>query len=233
MDSHRALRDGSHAGAFKNVVSFGRRLGNLLGRGIFGMQGKYGTASFQTVRLARGRHRSANDGACAMELASMIAGERFSDHPQTVSPVVAAFVRVYNDLIDDRRRRDLLDYAAAAIGTKGSIRREKARARRIHDWLKSELGDRGGLELWALGVCPRWRRKRQVVAERAARYAASSRSRHDAALRLLDELLGIPSPIAMKRELENLGGVQHAPSGEPADLTCLSATRSAAARTAC
>jgi hypothetical protein len=33
-----------------------------------------GYANFQAVRLGRGRHRSAEDGACVMELASMLAG---------------------------------------------------------------------------------------------------------------------------------------------------------------
>lgn len=154
------------------------------------MQGMMAGASYQTVRLARGRHHSPDDGACAMELASMLAGERFSDHPQCVSPVVAAFVRVYNDLIDDRRRYDLYAYAAAAVGTRTSRRIEAARAKRCLEWFKEHLGERGRSEVRALDWGPLTPRKRELIAERAARYAASSRSRHDAALRLLDALIG-------------------------------------------
>ena len=35
----------------------------------------------QTVKLSRGKHDSPDEGACVMELASMLAGEDFSDHP--------------------------------------------------------------------------------------------------------------------------------------------------------
>jgi hypothetical protein len=42
-----------------------------------------------------------------MELASMLAGEPFSDQPKSVCPVVAAFLRGYNDAVDDETRQDL------------------------------------------------------------------------------------------------------------------------------
>jgi len=46
-------------------------------------------ANHQTIKLSKGRHRGPEDGACAMELASMLAGEPFSDHPDSVCPVIA------------------------------------------------------------------------------------------------------------------------------------------------
>jgi hypothetical protein len=73
--------------------------------------------SFQTVRLCQGRHESPEGGVCVVELASMIAGERFSDHPWSVSPVIAAFLRGYNDVCGERRQ-DLLRCAADAVGTR-------------------------------------------------------------------------------------------------------------------
>ena len=72
----------------------------------------------QTVRLSPGRHRSPDDGACVMELASMLAGEPFTDRPQSVCPVIAAFLRSYNDGVDDERRRDLYRFASEAVGTR-------------------------------------------------------------------------------------------------------------------
>jgi hypothetical protein len=63
-----------------------------------------------------------------MELASMLAGERFSDHPRSVCPVIAAFMRSYNDQVDDRRRQDLYDYAAQSVGTRGNRHTRRARA---------------------------------------------------------------------------------------------------------
>jgi hypothetical protein len=35
--------------------------------------------SHQTIKLSKGKHRAPEDGACVMELASMLAGESFTD----------------------------------------------------------------------------------------------------------------------------------------------------------
>jgi hypothetical protein len=61
----------------------------------------------QTIKLGKGKHNSPEEGACMMELASMLAGEPFSDHPHSVCPVIGSFLRTYNDSIDDQRRQDL------------------------------------------------------------------------------------------------------------------------------
>jgi len=34
-----------------------------------------------------------------MELASMLAGEPFSDHPDSVCPTIAGFLRAYNEFV--------------------------------------------------------------------------------------------------------------------------------------
>src|SRR4051812_49771741 len=76
-------------------------------------------ANYQTVRLAPGRHQRPDDGVCVMELASMLAGERLTDHPRSVCPTIAALLRGYNDGIDAGRRQSLKYYAAASLGTAG------------------------------------------------------------------------------------------------------------------
>jgi hypothetical protein len=63
-----------------------------------------------------------------MELASMLAGERFSDHPRAVCPVIGRYLRALNDGLDDERRQDLYALAAAVVGT-ASSRRERTRRR--------------------------------------------------------------------------------------------------------
>src|SRR5690349_23165893 len=83
----------------------------------------------QTVRLAAGRHRAPEDGACVMELVSMLAGESFSDRPATACPVIASFLRSYNDLVADRRRQTLLACASAVVDSR---RPEHERARLEH-----------------------------------------------------------------------------------------------------
>jgi hypothetical protein len=81
----------------------------------------------QTIKLSKGRHSSPDEGACVMELASMLAGEAFSDHPKSACPVIGSFLRTYNDSVDDERRQALYAHAAQVVGTRGS--KEVARAR--------------------------------------------------------------------------------------------------------
>lgn len=90
--------------------------------------------NYQTVKLARGRHASPQDGVCVMELASMLAGEPFTDRPRCVSPAIGGFLRSYNDLVDDRRRQDLYGCAAEVIDTAGPPEVEAARAARLRAW---------------------------------------------------------------------------------------------------
>jgi hypothetical protein len=88
------------------------------------------TISHQTVRLGKGCHLSGDtDEVCVIELASILAGEPLTDHPASVSPVLAAFMRGYNDGIDERRRQTLKPYAAWCVGT-APARRADERARR-------------------------------------------------------------------------------------------------------
>jgi hypothetical protein len=95
--------------------------------------------TYQTVELRRGRHSSPEQGACVVELASMLAGEPFSDHPKTVCPVIAAYMRALNDGLGDLERQELYGYAAAIVRTRASRRLRRARARACARW-SAELG---------------------------------------------------------------------------------------------
>jgi hypothetical protein len=97
--------------------------------------------SHQTARLGPGRHRDPGEVVCVMELASMLAGERFSDRPSTVCPIVGAVLRAYNDDIDDQRRQDLYRYAADSLGTRGDFLLQRRRAQAALDWAR-EAGHR-------------------------------------------------------------------------------------------
>lgn len=90
--------------------------------------------NYQTAKLAAGKHDEPADGVCVMELASMIAGERFTDHPRSVCPVIGAFLRSYNDAVDDERRQDLYRLASLAIDTRDSWMIEHRRAERCREW---------------------------------------------------------------------------------------------------
>ena len=151
--------------------------------------------NYQTIRLSMGRHSSPAKGACVMELASMLAGEPFSDHPQSACPVISSVLRAYNDRVNDERRQDLYRYAAAVVGTRSSGIVEEARADRLAAW---------GRDMWARRwtrrfAPPAWRMlgierqpPRDVLGEHAVRaiWRVDDRT-HAAALALIDELLAI------------------------------------------
>ena len=90
---------------------------------------RYPGVSFQTLRLSRGRHERPEDGTCVAELVSMLAGERYSDRPRCSCPALTAFVRGYNDGLDDEHRQDLYALASELVGTRGP------------EWLTTLRGD--------------------------------------------------------------------------------------------
>ena len=134
----------------------------------------------------------------------MLAGERFSDHPKSVSRVIAAFLRAYNDAVDDARRQDLYRCAAQVVGTRTSRAGECARLARC----ERELAE----------VHPRSRRKPARWITRAlhaldpssnmsgrfdhlARRLCISEDGHRRALALIDDLVGIQVPPEPPRRL--------------------------------
>ena len=73
--------------------------------------------------LGRGKHRTPKSGACFMEYASWLAGERWSDHPVCTHPAVAALARLVNDCSTDARRSELVTLVPSVIGLTGDGRR--------------------------------------------------------------------------------------------------------------
>jgi hypothetical protein len=100
-------------------------------------------ANHQTVRLERGRHDRPDDGACVMELASMLSGEPLTDRPRTVSRTLAGLLRGYNDGLDDARRQSLKRYAADSLDTARGRAAERERRRVVRAWLAADAGRHG------------------------------------------------------------------------------------------
>ena len=69
--------------------------------------------------LSPGKHRSPRTGACFMELASLLAGERWSDHPACTHPLLAAVARHVNDHTSDAGRQRLTNLIPSVIGLTG------------------------------------------------------------------------------------------------------------------
>lgn len=157
--------------------------------------------SHQTIKLSRGRHSSPEHGACVMELASMLAGEPFTDHPRSVSRPIASFLRGYNDLLDDRRRGDLYRYASLTVGTVGAKALEEARAARLLAWADQRWERRASSSMLDRLRLRRARKERALEPEPAGTYAIHSIGRvsdrsHAAALALVDELIAMGQPAA-------------------------------------
>jgi len=66
--------------------------------------------------LSRGKHRSPKRGACFMEMASYLAGERWSDSPSCTHPLLAAVARAVNDHVSDAGRAAIAPLIPSVIG---------------------------------------------------------------------------------------------------------------------
>ncbi|TAJ50011.1 MAG: hypothetical protein EPO52_01395 [Herbiconiux sp.] len=66
--------------------------------------------------LSAGRHRSPRSGACFMEFASYLAGERWSDHPSCTHAGLAHLARAVNDLTSNGGRNRLASLIPSVIG---------------------------------------------------------------------------------------------------------------------
>jgi hypothetical protein len=174
--------------------------------------------SHQTVRLSQGKHRGPDHGACVMELASMLAGEPFSDRPRCVDPVIAGFLRTYNDGIDDTRRQDLFPLASEVVGTRAVIGVQAERARMCLAWAQARHAEqRQGARrlLPSRPLQPDGRRGDDAAGPLAGRSAVKLACRrrtegaHAVALAFVRELIAVgePAPAAApepERELTAL-----------------------------
>jgi hypothetical protein len=164
-----------------------------------------------SVRLEPGSHRSPHDGVCIVELASMIGGEPFTDRPDCVCPVIAGFLRSWNDRAGYSDRQRLRPYAERVVGTGGFRRISRIRRDLCLRWAGADT-DRGPVSrvvdrlvmrmriAWAVGLLPAFR-----LNEGAGAYAAQvcfASGGAGEAFALLDRMLevgGAPEPLTRPR----------------------------------
>jgi hypothetical protein len=84
--------------------------------------------------LAHGTHATPEEGRCAMEWVSHLAGEPHTDAPTCVSPVLRAVCVTLNDGLADGPRQRLRPHLARTIGTAGDGL-DPERAWAAMDWL--------------------------------------------------------------------------------------------------
>jgi hypothetical protein len=99
-------------------------------------------AQFETMKLLKGKH-SAPDMMCAMEAASWLVGEEYSDHPQCVCPIIAACMRRLNDRMNDEDRQMLKPYIARVLNTRADHVTEARRT-----WIAVDIVIRKIAPLW-------------------------------------------------------------------------------------
>ena len=96
-----------------------------------------------TVRFGVGFHGlstapTGDRDMCIMEAVAYMAGEEWSDSPECASPVVSAFLRLWNDGLSNEDRDRLLPAAVwvpRLVGSRGDSAVEKRRAYLALDWL--------------------------------------------------------------------------------------------------
>jgi hypothetical protein len=165
-------------------------------------------SSHQTAQIRHGRHVSPAQGACVVELASMLAGEHFSDHPETVCPVIAAFLRGYNDRLPGGELDELYPYAALVVGTAASASVRRQRARRLLEWAGARRPRRGSLLVRLVPWDP------VVVPAVEAAVRMDPECRRTEVARLLDQLVA----IGRHAEVHATPAAPEARSGLPGDM---------------
>jgi len=153
--------------------------------------------SYQTIKLSKGKHTDPDDGACVMELASMLADEPFTDHPASVCPVIGSFLRSYNDSIDSERRQDLYEYASKVVGSRTDACTQQRRAARLSEWAEEMQRIRRSWFLFRSPLRAIGRLRRPPI-DATGTYAVHSIPRHTdrthvSVLALIDELLEMPA----------------------------------------
>jgi len=131
----------------------------------------------------------APDGLSPLQLASMFSDEPVSDHPRAVGPVIAAFLRTYDDIAHDDRREELLRWALLAIGTRGGLGVRRERARRSRDLCRR------------LGVPVRFGRFAGAQAARALLVVEDEHERHRTALAFVDDLVRVGGSESHRHDL--------------------------------
>jgi len=72
--------------------------------------------------LSAGKHRTPAQGACFMEYASYLAGERWTDRPACTDAILAELARCVNDSVSDDARQRLIHDVHRVIGLRADER---------------------------------------------------------------------------------------------------------------
>jgi hypothetical protein len=198
--------------------------------GIGVAPGAPGAIERRGLRLRPGSHGSPREGVCVVELASLLASERFSDRPRCVCRVIAAFLRSWNDRVSYADRQRLLPYAERIVGTNAGRATTHLRRDFCLIWAGADLS-RGPVRGFLTRLRMRWRiavliglrpalRLNEGAAELAARTVFAELG-PGAVFRLLEGLLraGEAQADAEAREPGDDRRLEPAPLADPVAAT--------------
>jgi hypothetical protein len=164
-------------------------------------------AHIEGIDLDRGQHAALAQGACLMEAAAYMAGERWSDAPQCASPVIGGLLRTWNDLLPRRPRQELKRHLPRVVGSRGTPAQENQRAALAVNWFQAGPGQN----------LPAGRRGRQIVgaAIEMARQHASDTTPLPGELILPDPPRRVPRQVldAVHDLIDQLLAITDAPTG--------------------
>jgi hypothetical protein len=178
---------------------------------VFRSATQHGELGIESLHLAPGSHSSPREGVCVVELASLMAGEKFSDHPRCVCDVIAAFLRSLNDRVGHSERQRLRPYAGRVVGSRAA--RQTTRQRR--DLCLAAAGARleGGRIRCLLGRLAMRSRFFIVVGLRPA--MRLNRGAGEYAARVVFARKGAEEAFALLDRLLAVGGLEAAPLADP------------------
>ncbi len=167
-----------------------------------------------TWELAQGAHRASSGQACLLEVASLKAGEEFSDRPVAVSVVLAAFGRaLWDSTPPDQSLADLVAFADRLIGTAGRPDLDAEAGLMAADWVVRRVPgvwlrlaglDEHADALSELPELTSWTsvNSAQTIASSAAEAAASSAARSAAWAAAEAAARGALAPTANRQRSE-------------------------------
>jgi hypothetical protein len=159
---------------------------------------------FHGISLKPGAHGRREDGVCAMEAVAWLANEPHSDSPMCACPVIAAFVRSWNDSLPDVDRDRLLKpILPRLLNTRSTKAVEERRGWLAMDWLIREFA-------------PEWL---ALVPDLAP---------HAAALRELPEIADAASAVVAHPKISAADSAASSAADSAADSAASSAASSAA-----
>jgi hypothetical protein len=92
--------------------------------------------TLEDAHLSVGAHSNPEQGYCVMELYACVHGLPFTGHDPSVSRIIGAFLRSWNDSLDDETRQKLIPYVTRIKDTNDG--HDETRAWMCVDWLTRE-----------------------------------------------------------------------------------------------